>query len=42
VLFQRDPALKRPRQWSIASDPPVNGVYRAASDFRKDGQAVGW
>jgi gamma-glutamyltranspeptidase / glutathione hydrolase len=23
-------------------DPPVNGVYRAASDFRKDGQAVGW
>jgi gamma-glutamyltranspeptidase/glutathione hydrolase len=20
----------------------VNGFYRAASDFRKDGQAVGW
>jgi gamma-glutamyltranspeptidase/glutathione hydrolase len=24
------------------SDPPVNGIYRAASDFRKDGEAVGW
>ncbi|TMK21796.1 MAG: hypothetical protein E6G65_04265 [Actinobacteria bacterium] len=23
-------------------DPPVNGVYHAASDFRKDGEAVGW
>jgi gamma-glutamyltranspeptidase/glutathione hydrolase len=42
VLFQRDPTLKRPRQGGIAGDPPVNGVYRAASDFRKDGQAVGW
>src|SRR5262249_28424907 len=21
---------------------PADGVYRAASDFRKDGQAVGW
>jgi gamma-glutamyltranspeptidase / glutathione hydrolase len=23
-------------------DPPVNGIYRAASDHRKDGAAVGW
>jgi gamma-glutamyltranspeptidase/glutathione hydrolase len=23
-------------------DPPVAGVYRAGSDFRKDGQAAGW
>jgi gamma-glutamyltranspeptidase / glutathione hydrolase len=21
---------------------PVNGIYRAGTDFRKDGQAVGW
>jgi gamma-glutamyltranspeptidase/glutathione hydrolase len=42
VLFQRDPALKAPRGRSIKGDPPVNGVYRAASDFRKDGQAEGW
>jgi gamma-glutamyltranspeptidase/glutathione hydrolase len=24
------------------SDPTVNGIYRAASDFRKDGEAAGW
>ena len=42
VLFERDPALPAPRSRSVAGDPPVNGVYRAASDFRKDGQAVGW
>jgi gamma-glutamyltranspeptidase/glutathione hydrolase len=24
------------------ADPTVNGVYRAASDFRKDGEAAGW
>jgi len=27
---------------SITEDHPVNGVYRAGSDHRKDGQAVGW
>jgi gamma-glutamyltranspeptidase/glutathione hydrolase len=42
VLFQRDPTLTRPRHGGSGGDPPVNGVYRAASDFRKDGQAVGW
>jgi gamma-glutamyltranspeptidase / glutathione hydrolase len=42
VLFQRDPALRPPRGRSVKGDPPVNGVYRAASDFRKDGQAAGW
>jgi gamma-glutamyltranspeptidase/glutathione hydrolase len=25
-----------------ASEQPVAGVYRAASDHRKDGEAVGW
>ena len=25
-----------------ASEQPVPGVYRAASDHRKDGEAVGW
>ena len=42
VLFQRDPSTKPPKGRSIKGDPPVNGVYRAASDFRKDGQAAGW
>jgi gamma-glutamyltranspeptidase/glutathione hydrolase len=27
---------------SISEDHPVNGIYRAGSDHRKDGQAVGW
>jgi gamma-glutamyltranspeptidase/glutathione hydrolase len=44
VLFERDPTLPTP--WSHGHghgrDAPVNGVYRAASDFRKDGQAAGW
>lgn len=35
---------ERPGDWpgSIGHDGPVNGVYRAASDHRKDGAAVGW
>jgi len=44
ILFTRDPALPLPTfgPESIAEDHPVNGVYRAGSDHRKDGQAVGW
>ncbi len=44
ILFTRDPALTVPAftPESIAEDHPVNGVYRAGSDHRKDGQAVGW
>jgi len=44
ILFTRDPSLTAPPsdRRSITDDLPVNGVYRAGSDHRKDGQAVGW
>ena len=44
ILFTRDPELPEPdfTDRSIREDHPVNGVYRAGSDHRKDGQAVGW
>jgi gamma-glutamyltranspeptidase/glutathione hydrolase len=44
ILFTRDPSLPEPTfdRRSITDDLPVNGVYRAGSDHRKDGQAVGW
>ena len=44
ILFTRDPDLPEPTfdQRSITLDLPVNGVYRAGSDHRKNGQAVGW
>jgi gamma-glutamyltranspeptidase/glutathione hydrolase len=44
ILFTRDPLLPEPTfdPQSITLDLPVNGVYRAGSDHRKDGQAVGW
>jgi gamma-glutamyltranspeptidase / glutathione hydrolase len=42
ILFQRAPGLAAPPEWKTRGDPPVNGVYHAASDFRKDGEAVGW
>ena len=44
ILFTRDPTLPAPAfdaRWA-AEDRPVNGVYRAGSDHRKDGQAAGW
>ena len=44
ILFTRDPRLPAPtfdRRWAD-EDRPVNGVYRAGSDHRKDGQAAGW
>ena len=44
ILFTRDPRLPEPTldRRSITDDLPVNGIYRAGSDHRKDGQAVGW
>ena len=42
ILFERDPGARAPKGGSIKGDPPVNGVYRAGSDFRKDGAAIGW
>ena len=44
ILFTLDETMPRPtfdKRWA-AEDRPVNGVYRAGSDHRKDGQAVGW
>jgi gamma-glutamyltranspeptidase / glutathione hydrolase len=40
ILFTRDPSLPLPTFGT--GDRPVNGVYRAGSDHRKDGQAAGW
>ncbi len=42
ILFTRDPTLPEPTFDRTTNDAPVNGVYRAGSDHRKDGQAVGW
>jgi len=44
ILFTKDSSLPEPvfGPQSIAEDHPVNGLYRAGSDHRKDGQAVGW
>jgi gamma-glutamyltranspeptidase/glutathione hydrolase len=44
ILFTKDPTLPEPiySQESIDQDRPVNGIYRAGSDHRKDGGAVGW
>ncbi|HUF76166.1 MAG TPA: gamma-glutamyltransferase family protein [Longimicrobiales bacterium] len=44
ILFTRDPTLPTPTYGPemVTEDRPVNGVYRAGSDHRKDGQAAGW
>ncbi len=36
------PAAKGSAQDGATVDRPIDGVYRGASDHRKDGQAVGW
>lgn len=40
ILFTPMPGLRVPGLGDHTT--PVNGVYRAGSDHRKDGQAVGW
>ena len=40
IHFAREPGAKPPRPHDHHT--PVNGVYRAGSDHRKDGAAVGW
>lgn len=42
ILFTPIVGESAPRGRGIAGDPPVNGIYRAGTDFRKDGEAVGW
>jgi gamma-glutamyltranspeptidase/glutathione hydrolase len=44
ILFTKDPTLPEPifDRRAATEDHPVNGVYRAGSDHRKDGQAAGW
>lgn len=44
ILFTRDPSLPVPSfsPDGAEEEQPVNGVYRAGSDHRKDGQAGGW
>ncbi len=41
ILFTPDPQEPKPA-FSKNSQQPVNGVYRAGSDTRKDGAAAGW
>jgi gamma-glutamyltranspeptidase/glutathione hydrolase len=48
ILFERDPSLPVPQVPTGRSaigrtnEQPINGVYRAGSDPRKDGHAAGW
>ncbi|MEX2131502.1 MAG: gamma-glutamyltransferase family protein [Pseudohongiellaceae bacterium] len=44
ILFQPDAGIPTvpDAPAGVAEDLPVNGIYRAGSDHRKDGQAVGW
>src|SRR5262249_15568077 len=41
LLFTPDPKEPKP-DGNKASQQPVNGTYRAGTDHRKDGIAIGW
>jgi len=41
ILFTPDPKEKAPNP-SPTSQQPINGMYRAGTDHRKDGQAAAW
>jgi gamma-glutamyltranspeptidase / glutathione hydrolase len=41
ILFTPYPVLRKTEP-KAGSEMPIDGVYRAGSDHRKDGQAVGW
>jgi gamma-glutamyltranspeptidase/glutathione hydrolase len=36
------PATRGAVPTAVSADTPIEGIYRGASDHRKDGQAVGW
>jgi gamma-glutamyltranspeptidase / glutathione hydrolase len=42
IVFDPEKSGDWPAAAGGSADSPVNGVYRAASDHRKDGSAVGW
>ena len=42
ILFTADPVLRKTDPKTGKEGSPIDGVYRAGSDHRKDGQAVGW
>jgi gamma-glutamyltranspeptidase/glutathione hydrolase len=41
ILMTPDPKEPKP-SGDKASQQPINGTYRAGTDHRKDGIAVGW
>ena len=42
ILFTPEPVLRKMESKTATEASPIDGVYRAGSDHRKDGQAVGW
>jgi gamma-glutamyltranspeptidase/glutathione hydrolase len=42
ILFDPEKSGDWPAATGKSAESPINGIYRAASDHRKDGSAVGW